>query len=530
MDTLIIRADASATIGHGHVMRCLALAQSWQDRGGRCIFASAHPIAALETRLKSEGFESVKLNAVSGSREDAEKLVECAAQNDTRWVVIDGYHFAIEYQRIVKTAGVKLLVVDDYGQIGSYAADVILDQNTGTAENFYHQRGADTELLLGTRYAMLRREFREWRGWKREVPPVARKLLVTMGGSDPENLTAQVIEAFGRLRLPELDVKIVVGGGNPHKAELSQVAATMDNIRIEVDARNMPELMADADVAISSASSTCWELCMLGLPAIVVDAARNQLPLAQALNSIEAAVHIPRAEFRIERITQEIQSITAAVDQRDKLSANASRLIDGRGAARVVSAMQSGAITIRPVDAQDCNLLWQWASDSSVRSSSFSPETISWQQHQAWFQSKINNPRSFILIAEDERRRPVGQCRADLNAGRDAEIDISISREYRGVGYGPRLIRMCVREVFKRTEAERLHAFIRPENRASVRAFSEAQFTYLGLEIVKGTEAFHYVREKSPLTSEGAKADVIESGRNGTAGAAHSRESCFAAS
>src|SRR5262249_27420587 len=143
---------------------------------------------------------------------------------------------------------------------------------------------------------------------------------------------------------------------------LSKTSKT--KLRLELDARNMLELMADADFAVSSAGSTCWEMCLLGLPAIIVDAAPNQVRLAQALHSAEAVIHIPKGDFTLERLTKELRSVVESVELQTNLSANASRFVDGCGAARVVSAMQSRAITIRPVKPEDCHLLWEWASDS----------------------------------------------------------------------------------------------------------------------------------------------------------------------
>src|SRR5438093_4897988 len=126
---LLIRADASAQIRWGHVMRCLPLAQAWQDVGGDCIFAMAEPVDSLKGRLSSENIQIYILSASPGSPEDAEQVSELARRSNARWIVVDGYNFGAKYQSTLKKAGHKLLAIDDYGHSGACVADLILDQN-----------------------------------------------------------------------------------------------------------------------------------------------------------------------------------------------------------------------------------------------------------------------------------------------------------------------------------------------------------------------------------------------------------------
>ncbi len=336
---LLIRADASADIGTGHVMRCLALAQAWSAAGGHAIFLHASSTPALEQRVHSAGMKTLGLDAERGSTEDAAQTIIQARACDASWVVADGYCFGEPWQKQIKEAGLRLLVLDDYGHAACYHADLVLNQNSFASPLGYEERDAATRLLLGARYALLRPEFLTWREWRREIPEVARKLLVTMGGGDPDNVTAKVIAAAARL--PDAEVVVCVGGSNPNLDALkAAVAAGTANIRLVINATNMPEIMGWADVAFAAGGSTSWELAYLGLPAVVTVLADNQAPIAADLERRGVSQNLgDHRVLTVEEIFSALQSLMANGDQRRAMSDQGRRLVDGRGASRVAAAL-----------------------------------------------------------------------------------------------------------------------------------------------------------------------------------------------
>lgn len=336
--TLLIRADASVAMGTGHVMRCLALAQAWQDAGGRAAFLMARPLPAVRDRLLSEKIDVVALEKQAGSAPDADQLAELALARGAEWVVVDGYHFGTEYQRQLKAAGLRILFLDDNGHAGCYAADLILNQNVHADEGWYAKRVPYTRLLLGPRYALLRREFRAGRGWNREIPARARKIAVSMGGSDPENVTGKVIAALRAIPIQDLEVRVIVGGSNPHAKELERaVQDAGDNFHVLKNVSDMPEVLAWADVMVAAAGSICWEICGMGLPAILLVTAENQKQLAPRLAELGAAVS---CDAEIEGIASQLPAaLTRVIESqalRRSLSLRAKELVDMNGAERVV--------------------------------------------------------------------------------------------------------------------------------------------------------------------------------------------------
>jgi UDP-2,4-diacetamido-2,4,6-trideoxy-beta-L-altropyranose hydrolase len=339
--TLLIRADADSIIGTGHVMRCMALAQAWQDAGGRAVFVTTMKSESLKSRLRSESIDVKYLDEEPGSIDDAARTAKIARTGDMEWVVTDGYRFGAEYQEIIKCAGLKLLFIDDYGHAGRYCADVILNQNICAREGLYADRRDCTRLLSGAGYVLLRREFCAKERRMRKIGKKARRVLVTLGGSDPYNVTLRILDSMERLDDPEIEVKIVAGPENPNVESLKRASSCSPcAVSILQGTDDMPGLMEWADVAVSAGGSTCWEMAYIGLPFLTVVLSDNQKDIAQGLAEAEVSENLGWFyELTGERIAERLSGIIADRDIRLKFCNNGMMLVDGKGASRVVRHM-----------------------------------------------------------------------------------------------------------------------------------------------------------------------------------------------
>lgn len=507
MKNLIIRVDASTEIGTGHLMRCLALAQAWKDAGNKVTFITNCQSDGLFQRLREEEFSLHVLARSHPDTKDWGYTKDILASYPNAWVVLDNYHFDETYQQKVKEAGHLLLLIDDMAHLKHYYADIVLNQNL-RAEKLRYSGEPYTRLLLGTRYVLLRREFLAWRDWKREISEVARHVLVTLGGSDPENHTLKVIQALQKVDVTGLEATIVIGAGNPHVDEL-EAAAKQSRIPIQLvrDARNMPELMAWADMAISSAGSTVWELLFLGTPTLALILADNQRYIAEQIGGLGVGQSLGRAgAITTKSLAKAITLLLKDFNLRVKISKNARQVVDGQGAQRVVASIQESralGLRLRPVRQKDCRLLWEWANDPVVRAASFSSEFIPWEDHKRWVRAKLSDPTCYYYILLSEEGTPVGQVRFDA-LGDEAENSMSIAPNFRGRGYSANGIRVASKHLFQETAVTRIYAHIKPNNNASIQAFTEAGYKTTGMKVVKGHKALQMVLDKDDEDSKGA--------------------------
>jgi UDP-2,4-diacetamido-2,4,6-trideoxy-beta-L-altropyranose hydrolase len=337
------RVDADSAMGAGHFMRCLSLAYACRARGGEPVFFTSTTVEGLLSRIRAAGFDHVQIEPDSPDL-GARAVGVWASANKQSWFVLDGYQFQGAFQLVIAQSGARLMVIDDYVRLPRYHADMILDQNL-SSETRRYPVAPTCRLLLGPNYALLAPAFIEANVEERTYPERVRRILVTLGAADPVRATSLVLSALGSMDMTGMDVTVVIGGANPHGAEIRQVSES-SRFRVVADVANMPELMSEADLAITAAGTTSLEICRMGLPAVIITLVDNQRDIAAALADSGAGIGMGWHEDVTEAALRDaILRLVHDRAERERISLTGRQLVDGHGASRVVSAMLAKTTT-----------------------------------------------------------------------------------------------------------------------------------------------------------------------------------------
>jgi RimJ/RimL family protein N-acetyltransferase len=176
------------------------------------------------------------------------------------------------------------------------------------------------------------------------------------------------------------------------------------------------------------------------------------------------------------------------------------QLVDGFGRERVIAKLLETPVLLRKVREADCRLLWEWRTEPEVQAASFSSEPIPWERHVEWFRAKLDDPQSRLYLVTDADGAPIGQVRFDLE-GQAGVMSVSLARASRGKGLGRQVIRLAAERAFAAAGLDVIHAYIKHENDASLRAFGHAGFRSLGDTVVRGQRACHFVLERAGVAA-----------------------------
>lgn len=400
---LLIRADATLAIGTGHVMRCLALAQAWQDAGGTASLASAELPDGLLPRVTAEGVSLSRIHATPGGTEDAIETVGLAHRLQANWVAIDGDRFRSDFLGRVREAGFRVLLIDDFADRESFPADLIVNPDLEDDGEPYRRRGATAELLTGPSYILLRREFRQ-ESRKNEIRQSGNRVLVTLGGSDPENLTPKIANALAHCS--DLEITVIAGAGYNKANDLRKLKAR--NLRVVFNPPNMAYFMENSDQAIVVAGGTLWEL--LSMNCAVLSYSRNaiQARVIGALSQRGVVVEMgDTRDFVPAKLVAAVKQLVDSRATRERMTSLGQSLVDGWGATRVVEAAQrtgaQGVVAMIPIAASEQDEFLRMAEKHfSEMSSSFVPHD-DWKAH--YFPTIMANPQYFLrwIICDQKR-------------------------------------------------------------------------------------------------------------------------------
>lgn len=362
---MAFRADASLQIGTGHVMRCLTLADVLCARGAECIFICRPHSGHLIDLIAFRGYKVLTLPPLeegryfkrkatahahwlgtdwfSDARDTQQVLAEHMETMRLDWLVIDHYALECDWERVMRSSAKHLMIIDDLAD-RMHDCDLLLDQNLGrSSRDYMGLLSQGTPVLIGPQYALLRSEFAALRSQslaRRMQNAKLEHLLISMGGVDKDNVTANVLVALKTCGLSlALRITVVMG---PHAPWLGQIHALAKQMPLPTHVlsgvSNMAQLMAESDLAIGAVGGSAWERCCLGLPSIVMVLAENQESGAKALQNAGGAIVLERSQQVVDALRQ-FQSARAAKELLGKLSTAAAAVTDGKGCDRAAVKM-----------------------------------------------------------------------------------------------------------------------------------------------------------------------------------------------
>jgi spore coat polysaccharide biosynthesis predicted glycosyltransferase SpsG/RimJ/RimL family protein N-acetyltransferase len=508
---ILLLCDGGGPLGVGHVIRSLALAEAAVAAGHSVVVAGHFEGSFVRGQLALAPVEVVQLAApmADGDRQPVIDLVRTLRPDVLH---VDSYEGPGLLGELVASPGVEpgfgilalgsqaagnvVLSNMEDGSFGRRPADVVIDPTIG-AERSPRPDDGSTWLLRGSRYTPIRQRVLDARrSGDADIAgdPVARSVLVVMGGTDPVGLAPVAVKILAATGLA-LDVTVIAVG---ELAERVRAAASGSSLSLSVLAPvdDLAALMVRQDLVVSAAGTSVGELCCLGVPMALVWAVDNQREGYDRVVAAGAAVGLGGPELGGDQGAVDLlRSALTDPQARADLVRAGRQVVDGMGAWRVVrtwemtmrsvpAEVDPGRLAARAATLEDARLLWEWRNDPATRASSRSAEEVPWDDHLAWLGDSLNRTDRLLLVVEDEAG-PVGTVRWDLTRDREGEreweVSIAVAPQRRRQSLARPLLRAGEVALSEATRASATGvtaylAVVHIDNDASVRLFETSAY------------------------------------------------------
>ena len=251
--TILFVVNGNEKIGMGHIYRTITLADRLM--GHNILFLTWDSDEKALKLLKDHNYK-----VISTSKEN---LLDVISDIKPNIVINDILDTETEYIKKLKKLGCFVVNFEDLGEGADEAHLVFNALYEKTNPKPTHKFGYEYECLNEKFYLYPPIEFRE----------NPETLFICFGGVDQNNLTCRVLSTVPDLiKETTIDkIIVVVGPGYRYKEELDRIIANLEgNIKVYQNVRNMPKLMKEADIAITSNGRTIYELTAMGIPTISI--------------------------------------------------------------------------------------------------------------------------------------------------------------------------------------------------------------------------------------------------------------------
>jgi UDP-2,4-diacetamido-2,4,6-trideoxy-beta-L-altropyranose hydrolase len=364
MVRIAIRADGGKSVGMGHIMRCLSLANEFRKTGHFVYFFTKYDMGI--DLIEKEKFEVIRMPSEDKETEgffygnseqlvsEANVLVALLHQYKIDILIVDSYNITHQYFLTLRSHVSCLVYIDDENK-STYPVNVVINGNVTATYLGYQKYNDDQILLLGPQYNMIRDEFKNivTKGIRDNVA----EIMITTGGSDPYNMTGKLLSIFlNNDDFSKVRFNVLVGGGFATRQDLIHLSQNHEQVVLHsttvVDASGLikystiSEMMLRSDLAISAGGSTLYEFAACGVPVLAFILAENQNFLVEKMEQLGYIMNLGwYNQICEEQIVDSTKGLMNNYAARTKMSSKCLELVDGLGTERIVKELTAGFIS-----------------------------------------------------------------------------------------------------------------------------------------------------------------------------------------
>lgn len=337
---IVIRTDGNSEIGSGHIGRCSAIAAAAVAQGMKVRFAVSDVDSANVVLSRSFDASVLGGDPQHFAVADAERLASFASGDS---ILVDSYAATDAFFLALREAGCKVAYIDDlYTFADGFASeprrlliDWLINYSFGVGLQDYSAQYGDaaTELLVGPQYAPVRSAFAVCAA-AYEVSREIKTVLVTSGSTNPDKTLERMAEGCLAI-LPGATVQVVVGP----MAEFDQDRFVGHGVQVIEGAKDLSAFMTNADLVISAAGTTLYELAAIGVPTIALPIVANQLANVRGVAKLGLAPEAVDINWHADDVARLVSQMLSQ-DQRLRFHHRMHQVVDGTGAAKIAAALE----------------------------------------------------------------------------------------------------------------------------------------------------------------------------------------------
>jgi UDP-2,4-diacetamido-2,4,6-trideoxy-beta-L-altropyranose hydrolase len=317
-------ANGNETIGMGHIMRCMAIAEAMLEKHIHAEYVTKYELG--KAFILNKGFNVLLYNNV-------DELVAALKKRTYDFIVIDSYEVDEGFFKFFRNYAKKLIYIDDSNAF-DYPVDIVINTAMG-AKNLNYKVSNNKKYLLGSDYCILRKEFRSLK--RKPVRQKVEDIFITTGGSDAYNMTYRILDFLtNKLEIKGIKYHVIIGPAFKNSDDLYKAFMAIDDVAFYNSPNNMADIMNKCDIAISAGGNTLYELCSLGIPTIAFVYADNQKQFVESFESEECIESVGYYKnINHEKFENVLFRYIEDYSLRKKISDSQSTLVDGQGVVRI---------------------------------------------------------------------------------------------------------------------------------------------------------------------------------------------------